>query len=428
VIMTTVTTGENRRVDERLTPDWRRANWSNMRSELRSVHWKRRMEGKSTEEAWTLFKTKVESLIERWVPVRRNRNRNRPEWMSVEILREVRRKKRLWKKVRTGQITAEYKEVEKRVRTMIRTAKRNFEKKLAAGNKGNKRPFFAYIKRKTKTRSTIGPLKDEAGRTVTEDVDMAGLLNRTFQAVFTREPAGEVPAPSEARAEREIENVKFNFRTVKRKIKELRSDAAAGPDGIGPRVLQELVDGLAPALVIIFTKSMETGEVPMEWREANVTPIFKKGAKSCPGNYRPVSLTSVCCKVMESVVRDAVTDHLKANNLIKKSQHGFVKGRSCATNLLEFLEKATIAIDRGESFDVVYLDFAKAFDKVPHKRLAKKLRAHGIKGRVLKWVKSWLTNTNTCGTERKILFMGRRTVWRSTGQRPGPTPVCNFHQ
>jgi hypothetical protein len=167
-----------------------------------------------------------------------------------------------------------------------------------------------------------------------------------------------------------------------------------------------LIDGVAPALVEIYNKSMETGEVPAVWKDANVTPIFKKGAKSNPSNYRPVSLTSVCCKVMESVVKDRVTAHLLENNLIKDSQHGFVKGRSCATNLLEFLEKATTAVDRGDSFDVVYLDFAKAFDKVPHKRLVKKLRAHGIKGRVLRWVKSWLF----CRRQRVVLN-GKFSSW-----------------
>jgi len=122
---------------------------------------------------------------------------------------------------------------------------------------------------------------------------------------------------------------------------------------------------LLQLLAAVFTKSMEEGIVPADWRDANVTPIFKKGAKSSPSNYRPVSLTSVSCRVMESLIRDAITSHLTANKLIKKSQHGFVKDRSCVTNLLEFLEQATTVVDGGAGFDIIYLDFAKAFDKVP---------------------------------------------------------------
>jgi hypothetical protein len=106
------------------------------------------------------------------------------------------------------------------------------------------------------------------------------------------------------------------------------------------------------------------------WKTINVTPIYKKGAKADPGNYRPVSLTSVRCKILESIVKDTMMDHLLRKNLLSPSQHGFVPGRSCCTNLLEFLEKTTEVINqlmRGnrKPFDVVFLDFDKAFDKVP---------------------------------------------------------------
>ncbi len=114
---------------------------------------------------------------------------------------------------------------------------------------------------------------------------------------------------------------------MKKKIRALRTDGASGPDGIGPRVLQELQDELAPALAVVFTKSLEEGVVPQDWLEANVTPIYKKGTKSLPGNYRPVSLTSVTCRVMESKLRDEITGHLTRNKLIKDSQHGFMKDR-----------------------------------------------------------------------------------------------------
>jgi len=104
----------------------------------------------------------------------------------------------------------------------------------------------------------------------------------------------------------------------------------------------------------------------MEWKRANVTPLFKKGSKGNPGNYRPISLTSYIGKVMESILKDKMFDHLVNNKLINKSQHGFTPKRSCLTNLLEFLEFVTEAVDRGELVDVIYLDFQKAFDKVPH--------------------------------------------------------------
>ena len=152
-----------------------------------------------------------------------------------------------------------------------------------------------------------------------------------------------------------------------------------------------MVNEVAPAMATIFTKSLEEGDVPMDWKEANVTPIFKKGVKTRPGNYWPVSLASVACKIMESLIRDEVTHHLEANNLIKNTQHGFMKGQSCATNLLEFLEVATRVVDGGGNFNIIYRDFAKAFDKVPRQRLLKKVRTHGQRGPVLRWIEEWLT-------------------------------------
>jgi len=115
--------------------------------------------------------------------------------------------------------------------------------------------------------------------------------------------------------------------------------------------------------------SLESGVVPADWKDANVTPIFKKGSKSQVGNYRPVSLTSQIGKMFESVIRDAIVDHLDRNRLLNSSQHGFRKGGSCLSNLLEFLQKVTTGLDNQNNIDVIYTDFAKAFDKVPLLRL-----------------------------------------------------------
>ena len=139
-------------------------------------------------------------------------------------------------------------------------------------------------------------------------------------------------------------------------------------------------------------KPIRTGEIPEDWRKANVTPIFKKGTKGDPGNYRPVSLTSVPCKLLESIIKDKLLHHLMANKLIKDTQHGFMPGRSCATNLTEFKDKVTRSVDEGGSVDIIYLDFAKAFDKVPRQRLLKKLRAKKIDERTVNWIENWLSN------------------------------------
>lgn len=144
----------------KVVKDWRRADWERMRREMERTVLKRELRGLSANEMWTRFKTKVRATVKKNVPMRTVSNKGRPQWMSRGILAAVRQKKRLWRTVKGGVITEEYRKLDKRVKNMIRSAKRKMEKKLADGG-GNKKSFFAYIKRKTKSRTSVGPLKDK---------------------------------------------------------------------------------------------------------------------------------------------------------------------------------------------------------------------------------------------------------------------------
>ncbi|PKU35456.1 rna-directed dna polymerase from mobile element jockey-like [Limosa lapponica baueri] len=151
--------------------------------------------------------------------------------------------------------------------------------------------------------------------------------------------------------------------------------------------LLPLAEVLTKPLIIIYQQSWLTGEVPVDWRLANVTPIYKKGRKEDPENYRPVSLTSVPGKVMEQVILSVITQHIQDNQAIRPSQHRFMKGRSCLTNLISFYDKVTRLVDEGKAVDVVYLDLSKAFDTVSHSILLEKLAAHGLDECTVHWVK-----------------------------------------
>ncbi|GAB0203341.1 mitochondrial enolase superfamily member 1 [Grus japonensis] len=133
-----------------------------------------------------------------------------------------------------------------------------------------------------------------------------------------------------------------------------------GLDGIHPRVLRELVEVLTKPLVIIYQQFWLTREVPVDWRSANVMPIYKKGQKEDLDNYRPVSLG----KVMEQIILSAITWHVQDNQVIRPSQHGFMKGRSCLTNLISFYYKVTCLVDEGKAVSV-YLDFSIALTPLP---------------------------------------------------------------
>ena len=134
-----------------------------------------------------------------------------------------------------------------------------------------------------------------------------------------------------------------------------------------------------------------------------MSPIFKKGVRSLPGNYRPVSSTSVVCKVMESIIRDSIVTYFDDKKMIGDSQHGFRQHRSCLTNFSEFMEDMTSGIDRGRLVDIIFLDFQKAFDKGPHDRLLLKLNSFGIRG-----IQEWIH-----GREQRVVVNGCSSVWKN---------------
>jgi hypothetical protein len=168
----------------------------------------------------------------------------------------------------------------------------------------------------------------------------------------------------------------------------------------------ENADVVSLPLLLIYKKSLESGVVPSDWKRANVTAIYKKGDKSSASNYRPISLTSQVCKSLESIVRDSILDHVGKQELIKETQHGFVKRRLCLTNLLEFLEFVTDYVHQGYPIDVIYLDFQKAFDKVPHRRLMKKVDVLGIAGEVYRWIENWLADR-----KQRVVLLGSSSKW-----------------
>jgi Reverse transcriptase (RNA-dependent DNA polymerase) len=268
----------------------------------------------------------------------------------------------------------------------------------------------AYVRSKQRTKVTVGPLKNQSGEIITDNKIAADVMNKYFASVFTVEDLMNIPEPVKilkSNSELDIlKDIDIREQDVRSKLESLKVNKSPGPDDIHPKLLYELRNELVSPLTNMFNISIKSGEIPQDWKDANVSPLFKKGSKNKPENYRPVSLTSIIGKMLESIVKDHIVNHLNKFNLIKSSQHGFTKGRSCLTNLLEFFETVTKELDQGNSVDLIYLDFAKAFDKVPYMRLFKKLESHGINGKVSEWVKNWL-----CGRRQKVSISKESSGW-----------------
>jgi len=187
----------------------------------------------------------------------------------------------------------------------------------------------------------------------------------------------------------------------------VRDRKSMGPDGMHPRVLRELADVIAETLSIIFERFWRTGEVPKDWRKAIVTPIFKKGKKEDPENYRLVSLTSIPGKMMEQLILEVIIKQVEEKKVIRSSQHGFSKGKSCLTSLIAFYNGVTGWIDEGRAVDVVYLNFSKAVDTVSHNILLGKLRKCALHEWSERWIENWLN-----GRTQRAVISGAESSWR----------------
>ena len=215
------------------------------------------------------------------------------------------------------------------------------------------------------------------------------IKNRQYQSVFTRENEGEVPTPS-GEPYPSMPEIEVTTPGVRKLLANINPHKASGPDAIPAKILKECADDLAPIITILFNKSLSEGKIPNDWKEANITAVFKKGDRNLASNYRPVSLTSLCCKLQEHIIASNVMKHLDQHNILTDCQHGFRAKRSCETQLLTLFHDLASSLDKGKQIDMAILDFSKAFDKVPHQRLLRKVDHYGIRNQTYLWIKDFL--------------------------------------
>ena len=370
---------------------WKRADKNAISDCLKHWNWKQELSGDTNEKFMTMVE-KINNTIDTYVPRTKLRTRDRPPWMNPSLLKAIRKKRRLWNVYNTFKNNAaleNYRQANTKLRKDIRNAKKKYEESLTVNLNENNKKFYNYIRSKKSNSHGIGPLK--IGNSTTDNDElMAVALNEFFLSVFTVENPN-IPS---------IDDMKPNIETttdlsiteaeIEKRLRKMKRFGAPGPDKIFTSFLQDYCNELKGPLCDIINSSYQTTNVPEMWRTAAVTPIFKKGSKFQVNNYRPISLTSIPCKIMETILKEQIVDHLTKHSLIKPTQFGFMKKKSCLLNLLTYLENLTSLVDSGEQVDVVYLDFSKAFDKVPHRRLKNVLIAHGINGKTLNWIMAWL--------------------------------------
>ncbi len=263
-------------------PDFRKADFNKFRKLLSNVEWTKMFREKSVNQIWEMFKSILIEGMSNCIPYRQLRRKDRPKWLNREIQSLTKLKAEKWKELREAGITEggqfdNFKLLEKKVHKVIRKSKASFEENMANKIKENPKNFFSYIRAKNKGKEGIGPLKNDSGKVVSSYKEMAVLLNDFFSSVFTIEDLTVIPNGEETLGVGSFQNIEFTDNLILKKIEKLNANKASGPDNLAPRILKELANEIVVPLNIIFNRSLIEGVVPVDWRLANVTPIFKKG-------------------------------------------------------------------------------------------------------------------------------------------------------
>ena len=213
-------------------------------------------------------------------------------------------------------------------------------------------------------------------------------------------------------------------------MSELKANKSPGPDSMHPHVMKELVEVLVNPLYLIFQLSIKLGKIPTAWKLANVSAIYKNiGSKHCPENFRPISRTSIACKILESIIREAILAYIKDNPILSDKQFGFLSGRSIVLQLLRVIDRWTEILDNGGVIDAIFCDFKKAFDTVPHNRLMDLLSYYGIKKSGIILGTRLLDMQETTRNGKRIKISGIRcTIRCSSGVGPWTASLRNLHQ
>ena len=382
-----------------LKPNFEKANFTAINNYFCEIDWDNLLSTTNVDESWDVIKEKIKFAQCTYVPnkiINTHKKRQNPVHMDDSLHFLLKNKRRLfkyYKKYKTVTNFLNYNIARNKVSSKIRLMKKMKEKKIAKEIKHNAKAFYQYIASKTIKKEGVADLVDENGILTSNDEDKCNIINNFFSSVFTQEDTSNIPTFNCINnVDTSLTNCSITIQDMEKALSSLNQNKSPGPDNFHPKFLKNVSKSLSKPLFLLFNKTLTEGCIPEEWKTAEVRPIFKKGDKSQPGNYRPVSLTSVVCKIMETFIKNSLYKHLVDNNILSKEQFGFVSGRNTITQLLITINDWLYDLDNNTPVDACYMDFRKAFDTVPHQRLINKLKSYKIEGPILNWIISFLSN------------------------------------
>ena len=397
VVDTHLSLNINRKIPRKIN-QWSKADWDKIKSD--TVNYQEEFikdaESRTVDQNYKAFQDFIMSIINKYVPQKLSSTRRNVPWLTTAIKRLCKKKQRLYNKARkrhSPRIWDSFKSCQRSCVAALKIARWDYISNILSNTleTGNSKPFWRYVKSRKQDKCGVSPLKSN-GTLHTDSSSKATILNNQFSSVFTCDDHNG-DTVLEGPSIPPLPELVIHEEGVSKLLSNIDHTKAGGPDDIPCRILKELSDELAPYLTCIFRQSLAEGVLPDIWKSANVTPIFKKGSTCAAENYRPVSLTCIPCKLLEHILCSHIRGHLDKHGALSPLNHGFRKRHSCESQLIVTVQDLINRKDKpGSQIDIGVLDFAKAFDKVPHTRLMSKLRLYGIQGEVAAWIYSFLSH------------------------------------
>ena len=400
-------------------------NWDAISLRLSQYNWARELQGLNADNMLSKFISVCLSISREFTPLKKNapgsslkKQRIIPRHRRILMRRRSRLKVQLLRtntEARKNSISRSLIEIEIKIQDSLKRQSEFDERKAVESIKRNPKYFFTYAKKFSKIKTGIGPFIDAANMIIDCPTKMAEILSKQYQSVFSQPIHGNNSPyhlfPDEPLSEVTINLITFSDSELEAAMRDLPSNAAAGPDGFPAILLKKCCSVLSSPLADIWRQSLAEGVVPDICKHALIIPVHKGKSRSLPQNYRPIALTSHLVKVFEKVVRCNLVRFMEQHELFNHSQHGFRGGRSCLSQLLNHFDRITSLLEDGNAVDVIYLDFAKAFDKVDLGVTLRKLKSLGIRGQLGRWLVSFL--------------LDRQQTVVVDGQRSHPHPVIS---
>ena len=387
------------------------ANYSEINNFLSTIDWSCVFNGTNDiDSLYENFLSFLNESIQRYVPFCGNKRKPR---LPSHIRNLLKQKKHYYKRSKSDSSAKSlYKKYAKLYKKEVNQHSRQLEQKVIFS--GNRNSLYSYINKKLHTTSSIPPLKNKNEELILDATHKANIFNENFIEVFITDNniTPRMLNPSKSNQMPQMPEILITPTDVRNAIKHLKNQASRTPEDIPAIFIKNTAEHLIYPLTTLFNLSLKLGKVPTLWKRALIVPIHKKGLKNNPKNYRPISMTSIFCRILERIIHTKVMEHLACHNLLSDTQHGFIAKRSTLSQHIEILNRLTENYDENTQLDMIYLDFSKAFDRVSHPKLLHVLHNFKLTPTLVNWIKDYLTNrkqatvVDNCMSDFKYISSG----------------------